>query len=738
MADTSIGFLILAKDRASSTFNRVGRSAEGASTKLGKVGKVGKMAGLGLAAGVGAAAVAAVKLARNAMADQKEARRLEIALRNTTGATKKQVAAVEDWISKQGVALGVTDDELRPALNRLVTATHDVGKAQKLASLGMNIAAGTGKSLETVTMALAKAQNGNVSALGRLGLKVKDASGKTKTLAQITKDLSKTYGGQAAAAANSAEGKFGRLKLILDETGESIGYKLIPVLTTVATWMLNKGIPAVGRFGTWFNTHLLPPLREVGNFIGTKVIPWFQRFDFQTAKSSGTVRQFGSNAVSIFSSVKSILSSLGTFAQAFWGKYGDLITRYGIGTLRNFVTVVRGGMNIITGIFRTVAAVLRGDWGGAWGGIKQITRGAIGVVRGVLAQGWNLFRTLFQAGGRALGSIMSKAWDGITSAVRDGTARTVRWFKGLPGRILGVLGDLSKILYNAGVQLIAGLMKGIGDKAKDIGGFVKKNTVDKVTGAIKHGFGINSPAKKVIPYGESVVEGLEVGMRNRGARLGTSAVDLFKQLVKGIKRGQLTVGKALERVRSELERDLSKMAALKEERAGFMSTFTNGSSTVFSTDLSNGGGIGAILAAQAQQRDRAAQLAGDVQTLISRGLSKALLTQLQASGEGGMDQIHALASASADQIRLLNSLDAQSTAALQRAGLAVGNALRGGNVDTAIAQAQREVALDRVLEKMLNRLGTAEIHIHLEGDTIVRTLKARRRRTGKRLEAEGV
>lgn len=289
MPEATLKTILTAQDRNTrSTISGVGKEAESTGGKLSKMGTVAKAGALAAAGGFAALVGVGVKLAKNAAEDQAQARRLAVALKNTTGATKQQIAANEQWISQQGVQLGVTDDELRPALNKLVTATHNVAKAHQLASLAMNISAGTGKSLEVVSMALAKAQNGNVAALGRLGLKTKDAEGKTKSLKDVVADLSNTYKGQATAAADSVEGKFGRLKLIMDETGESIGYKLLPMALALANFLLTKVYPATQRLGAemsaklgpafarvgeWITSNLLPALGKIASWIMTNVVP---------------------------------------------------------------------------------------------------------------------------------------------------------------------------------------------------------------------------------------------------------------------------------------------------------------------------------------------------------------------------------------------------------------------------------------------------------------------------------
>ena len=122
-------------------------------------------AGKKMAKAFGVAAVAAgalaVKLGKDgveaAIADQKSQALLANALRNTTGANELAIASVEDYISAQQRAVAVTDDELRPSLATLLNATKDVAQAQSLQNLALDIAAGTQKDLQTVSLALAKA-----------------------------------------------------------------------------------------------------------------------------------------------------------------------------------------------------------------------------------------------------------------------------------------------------------------------------------------------------------------------------------------------------------------------------------------------------------------------------------------------------------------------------------------------------------------------------------------------------
>lgn len=205
----------------------------------------GKKAGLAFAA-AGAAIGAYAKVAiENAAADEAAQRQLALTIENTTNATKGQISAVEDYISKTSLAVGVTDDELRPALARLVRSTKDVDEAQKLLNLALDITAATGKPLEAVANALGKAYDGNATSLGRLGLGIDSSILKSKDFNAVFTELDKTFGNFAENEAVSTEKQMARVKIAIDEANESIGAALLPVVQSLTSWLLEHFVPAL-------------------------------------------------------------------------------------------------------------------------------------------------------------------------------------------------------------------------------------------------------------------------------------------------------------------------------------------------------------------------------------------------------------------------------------------------------------------------------------------------------------
>jgi hypothetical protein len=218
----------------------------------GKLEKFGKVAAAAFAAAAAAAAAYAVKLAvdgvKAAIEDEAAQLRLANAIKNVTGATDAQIAAIEQQILKTSLATGVADDQLRPALQRLAIATGDVTKSQGLLDLALDISAATGKSVESVANALGKAYEGNTGALGRLGVGLSAAEIKSLGLEGTMKQLADTFGGAATTQANTLEGQIARLKVGFDEAKESIGARLLPILQQTLNYVINTAIPKFIEF----------------------------------------------------------------------------------------------------------------------------------------------------------------------------------------------------------------------------------------------------------------------------------------------------------------------------------------------------------------------------------------------------------------------------------------------------------------------------------------------------------
>jgi hypothetical protein len=228
-------------------------------TNSERAGFIAGKAFLPAVAALGALTAAAGYSVKAAIEDSAAQAQLAKTLQNVVGATDAQVSATEKSISAMAMATGVADDQLRPALASLVLGTQDLATANDALNLALDVSAGTGADLATVSDALSKAYGGNFKALRQLSPQLYSMIKDGASLDEVMGELSRTFGGSAAVAANTAEGKFKRLGIALSETAEAIGMAILPAVEAVLPYLIS--------FGNWAQDHV-SVLLAVGTAIG--------------------------------------------------------------------------------------------------------------------------------------------------------------------------------------------------------------------------------------------------------------------------------------------------------------------------------------------------------------------------------------------------------------------------------------------------------------------------------------
>lgn len=270
MADTRTLKLSLLADvnKFLAGMDKADKGTKNFSSSVGKYSKA--MAKSFALAGVAAAGYA-VKLGvdgvKAAIEDEISQKKLATTLKNVTNATDKQIAATENYITSAQLQYGISDTKLRPALEILARRTKDVTEAQKLNNLAIDIAAGTGKDLETVATALGKAYGGNLSALKKLGVPLDENIIKTKDFKAATKELTDTFGGSAQANTKTYQGQLNILNERWGELKEGIGQKAIPILKRL---LEQVNLVAIGFSGEDQKKGLTNKVRALSNELDGK------------------------------------------------------------------------------------------------------------------------------------------------------------------------------------------------------------------------------------------------------------------------------------------------------------------------------------------------------------------------------------------------------------------------------------------------------------------------------------
>jgi hypothetical protein len=326
-----------------------------------KMGKVGKMVGAAFAAAAAAAGAYAIKIGvegvKAAIEDEKAQTQLALALENATGATTAQIAATEQSILQMSLATGVADDQLRPALGRLVRSTGDITKAQDLLSTALDVSTATGKPLETVANALGKAYDGNTAALGKLGIGLSAAELKTMDFTQVQGRLSDLFGGAAARNADTYAGRIARMQVAFDEAKETIGFALLPILEKVINFINQNALPAINAFSGAFSLDgggLGGVITTVGNIITNVFTPII----------NGLLKAFGYIKNAIGDNLE-VFKEFGGYIQTY---LAPIVGNY-LGAALTMAGKIAGGViDVIAGVIR----VLNGLISGAVAGINML------------------------------------------------------------------------------------------------------------------------------------------------------------------------------------------------------------------------------------------------------------------------------------------------------------------------------------------------------------------------------
>jgi len=223
---------------------------KGFGKEVGKTAPLFSAMAIGATAALGAVAVELTKSVKAAMEDQASQAELQRQLEKTFGANEALTASAERYISVTQLRTGTSDVELRDSLGTLVRATGDLTQSQDLLNTAQDISAATGKDLASVSLALAKASQGQFTALSKLGIPLDDNIKKSKDFEKVVGLLNDQFGGAAETAAGTFGGQLKILQGQFGEILETVGAALLPYLQQFSEYLVNNVAPAIQRVTT--------------------------------------------------------------------------------------------------------------------------------------------------------------------------------------------------------------------------------------------------------------------------------------------------------------------------------------------------------------------------------------------------------------------------------------------------------------------------------------------------------
>ena len=464
--------------------------------------------------------------------------------KNDVGLTRNEFNELGTLIGTQLKNGGTAMDQLAPKTNNLIALGADLssmfgGTSREAVEALSSALKGERDPIERYGVSLNQAKiDAEAAALGfkKVGGSLSDEANQAATLSLIMKQTADAHG-NFAKEADTLQGQQQRMSAGWKDIQTTLGGLLLPVLTSVFAFINTNVLPVIdqwanslsegglgGAFGALVPAisaamsvlspmqliwqailPLLPQITEMFQTLAAAVVPALtQVFAAIIPVISQIIGVLAPLIAQIVGSLMPILISLvstvlppviQTFANIVTAIMPVVSTIAGLlvpvlqslmavaTTVFNIImTVVGTAMNTVKNIISIVTAVIKGDWGAAWEGIK---------------------------------SLFTDIVSGIISAAQQ-------FFGELPGKILAALGDVGNLLVGAGKAILDGLLaglkaawEGVTDFVGGIGDWIKNNK-----GPISY------DRKLLTPAGKAIMGGLVKSMR--------AAMPDLKRTVNGI------------------------------------------------------------------------------------------------------------------------------------------------------------------------------------------------------------
>ncbi len=665
------------------------------------------------------------------------------------------------------------------------------GQTQNVIKLGADLSAQYGGSTKDAVEAVTSLMRGETDPIERYGVSINQTAIAAELAARGQDKLKGKALQQASAQARlallfrqtkDAQGAFGRESGTLENVQQrnaaavenlraKLGTSLLPVFTAGATLVSEKVLPALDKLVDWAQSNLPGALQAAQAALGpvmTAIGGFASQLGglFSGGQMSGLVAQlqplgaaigsvlsavggvlqtilpivgqvFGAIVSGVqtampalqtaYTAIASVLGSLGSILTSVWSAIGPIILPIITTVFGTAIKVIGGAFTIISGLFSTIAAVLRGDWSGAWNGIKQITSGAwavikaviggalsliktliggaLGVIKGLFSGAWNGIKAATSATWNAIKGAVTGAWNGIKAAVVNGTLAIAAKIRELPGRARSALGNIGGALKSAGQQLVRGFIDGIGsalswvaDKARSIA----KTAIS----AAKAALGIHSPSKVFKQIGAYVGAGFVDGLKGSESQAKAAVSKMVGLLTKEAKTKGASAGRA--RAALKIVNRLDGQAiSIAKQRAAATAALSEQQKTLndlvqqqatYITQVSDAAKAYADITGYAAA-DGLPQTASNlvdeltarlgaitdfkdkIAALKARGVNADTIDQIVSAGvDKGADTLNALYNADSATIKQINQLQASVNTTADQLGKIAGTSLYGAGI----------------------------------------------------------
>ncbi|WP_116048617.1 phage tail tape measure protein [Amycolatopsis palatopharyngis] len=306
-----------------------------------------------------------------------------------------------------------------------------------------------------------------------------------------------------------------------------VGGKVLPIVNATASTLASTFGPALATIGDVIDSNVLPALKSFGSFIADNETPLMivagliaavfiphlialgVAATVNAAKVSiawlvmkaGAISTAALHSATVVAMVaKWVFLGVQSLIQAARVAAAWLIAMGPIGWV---IAAVIAIVALIIANWDTIKRVTTQVWNAVWKWVSDRVTDIANWVEGRINDVIGFFEWLGTLPGKV------GAWFGsVKDAIVRKFQQAVDWVRGIPGKVLGALGDLGQLLWEAGSSIITGLLDGIKNAARKVWDFVSGigSKIASLKGPLPY------DRTLLIPAGLAIMDGLEGGL----------------------------------------------------------------------------------------------------------------------------------------------------------------------------------------------------------------------------------
>ncbi|MBW9094644.1 phage tail tape measure protein [Microbacterium jejuense] len=339
-------------------------------------------------------------------------RELNSALQAKTGFDDDQIAASQATLAQ----FGLTGEQI-----------------QKLTPLMLDYATKTGSDLTTSAEAMGKAVMGQGRALKAVGIDFTDTGSSAGNFDQIVSGLDGTVGGLAETMGTTGAGKAKILEATFGDLQESIGEKLLPVITSVQSFLITDLIPAFSSLIGWISDNAWV-FATVGGVILALLVPAI--WAWVASIWASTIALLANPVVWIALAIIALIAVI-VLLVLNW----DTVVKWITDIWSGFITWLTTGL-----------ANLGLAWNSFWAGVGRFISDAWNNwIVAPIRTAWTWVQNIIALGLAAIDKIWKDTWNGFVGILR-GIWNSIIGF--IEGGVNGAIGLINNLIR--GVNAVGG------------------------------------------------------------------------------------------------------------------------------------------------------------------------------------------------------------------------------------------------------------------------------------------